>query len=583
MKKQVLASAILALGLCFGTYAVSVNEAELKSTGNDTIVFENYTGPHAVIETVEAIKAIGTGLGNELNSRIETAGTINPNGKYSVIHAIDPNEPGKLDADILVINSNATVDHIRNLRRIIAAYLEAAYGYSEKDAMTVATFATVYNAVYRKNLDNFKAKYKKIVVDNLTESKCGLSLKWNEWPGNSQIVIPLGEFSDGGLSSVDTSVISDKKVIESMQEEDDKQIDERKNMVDIKEREAETANEKAQEAAQEAAQEKKKLDEQKQVQKEAEKTAAQTQKQAEQAKKEADTKKAEAVKKQQEAKADPKNTKKQEEAKTAKAEADKAVKKAEEKKQEAEQAKETAKTEAAKTEEQKQKADEAAEKATEEQAKADKKQTEAQNERTEIAKDQEELIKDAIKEASDGTVIGLKITDEAKMLSSMVKINSKSGNVSKESPVTVIRGRTIIPIQDAITSIATGAAFPTSSSDTSLAYLAICGKDKKATKLCLLDAFKMEIQKESDEVVAMDSVLVNAGNNYYCVIMDNSKYVIGRYDKTVSLLMKSTVSVKPSTPITVTGSGIIVTNEKGIPVLLSLADLSQIMEISNGK
>ena len=58
MKKQVLASAILALGLCFGTYAVSVNEAELKSTGNDTIVFENYTGPHAVIETVEAIKAI---------------------------------------------------------------------------------------------------------------------------------------------------------------------------------------------------------------------------------------------------------------------------------------------------------------------------------------------------------------------------------------------------------------------------------------------------------------------------------------------------------------------------------------------
>lgn len=151
------------------------------------------------------------------------------------------------------------------MRRIIASYLSAAYGYSQQDASTVATFVTVYNAVYRNQLNTFKSKYKNIVIRNLTEKKCGLSIKWSDWAGNSQIVIPLGEYVEGGLSSVDTSVISDKKVVESMKEDDDKGVDERKNMVDIKEREAENAETKAQKAAKEAAQDKQALDEQKKI------------------------------------------------------------------------------------------------------------------------------------------------------------------------------------------------------------------------------------------------------------------------------------------------------------------------------
>ena len=287
-------------------FAISVDEDELRSV-DQTIVFENYTGPHSVVNTLEQIRAIGTGLGQAIAANANTAGTTGNGQKYSVIHAIDPSTKEKLDADILILGADAEVDHIRNLRHIIAGYLSAAYGYSSADAQTIATFVTVYNAVYRKNLDIFKSKYKEIVTNNLTAEKAGLSTKYAEWPGNSQIVIPVSDVS-GGLSAVDTSVISDKEVISSMQEDDDKNIDARKEMVDIKEREAEQATEKAQEAQKEATQaqknadeEKAKLEEKKEETRQAEEKAEEAQKDADEAKQTASDQQAVADKKQSEA------------------------------------------------------------------------------------------------------------------------------------------------------------------------------------------------------------------------------------------------------------------------------------------
>ncbi|WP_295797114.1 P83/100 family protein [uncultured Treponema sp.] len=565
MNRKFLASLIFAAGSVFFVSAQNVNERELRSAGDaSTIVFENYEGPHSVIETAAAISSIGAGLGNQLkNAGTQSSGTFGANGKYTIIHAVDPSEQGKLDADIILINPNATVDHIRNLRRIIASYLSAAYGYSQQDASTVATFVTVYNAVYRNQLDTFKSKYKNIVISNLTEKKCGLSIKWSDWPGNSQIVIPLGEYAEGGLSSVDTSVISDKKVVESMKEDDDKGVDERKNMVDIKEREAENAEAKAQEAAKEAAQDKQALDEQKKNQAQAEKKAQTKQNEADKAKKDAESAKKEAA-------ADPQNKAKQAEAKQAEQKAENAQK-------EADQAKSNANQEQQKTQQQQQKADESAKKAEEQQQKADKKLDEAQNERMEIAKDQQEILESELKQLEDGTVIGLKVVKEADYLSTLVKVNSKTGKVVKESPVKVIRGRTIIAVQDAVVGVATGASFPKTSGDSTF-YMAICGENsgKGAIKLCLIDAFKMEIQKESEENVSEHSVLVNNGSNFYCVIQDKSGWVLGRYDKSLNLIQKSAVNISESTPITVTGKGIVVTNSNNIPVLLSVSDLSVI-------
>lgn len=521
---------VLSLFVLCNIFALEVNESELRGV-NDTVEFINYTGPHKVIDSASAIKSIGTGLGNTITpSKSSTAGNRN---KYYVVHAVDASETGKLDADILFIGRDATVDHIKNLRRIISGYLQAAYGYSEKDADTLAVFVTVYNAVYRGKYDIYQKKYKTVVTDNLSSSNCGLSVNYKDWPGKSEIVIPLYDVN-GGISTVDTSVISDSKVVDSMKEDDDRNVDARKDMVDLKEREADNANEKAQAAQKEAVQEQKELDEKKQEADEAKKEAEEAQKKADEAKKAAEE--------------NPDDKQAQKEAEEAQKEADQAKQEAEEKQQAAD--------------EQQKKVDEAKQEAKEQQEFADKKQTEAQNERKEIAEDQQVVQEKQLAEERMQTEYGIIIVDEKDMLSRLVKFNTTNGDIVRRSPVSVIRNRIVYQDGDQ--------------------FVAVAGENtgNGTIKLVLIDQENMEITRESNEILAEDSVLVKDGNNYYCVIDDNGKWVVGKYDSSLTLLLKSNVAVKSETPITVTPSGVVVTDPDGQLRLLSASDLSAITQSS---
>lgn len=530
----------LLISLSTTAFALEVDENELKSTGTiDTVVFVNYTGPHAKIDSLSSIKKIGSDLGTVIAADPEKMTNTGAANKYSVIHAIDPSESGKLDADILLIGPNATVDHIKNLRYIIASYLSSAYGYSEQDAETVAVFVTVYNAVYRGNTEYFAKKYKNIVNSNLTADKCGLALNYKDWPGKSQIVIPLYDVK-GGLSSVDTSVISDKEVVKHMQEDDDKNVESRKQMVDIKEREAEDATEKAQEAQKKAVEEQKKLQEEKQKTQEVKKEAETAKKEAEQAKKVAEE--------------NPNDKKAQEEAA---------------KKQEvAEEKQEELKAQEEKQAEQEEKTEEAKETAAEKQAVADKKTNEAQEERKEIAKDQQEVIEKAIKDAATPAVYGMELTDEDQLLSTLIKVNSQNGQIIKTSPVTYIRNRTMFQAGEN--------------------FIAIAGENKGngAVKLVLLSPDTMEIAAESNEIVHENSVLIQDGTDYYCVIQDGKNWVLAKYDQELTLNLKSPVPLMSSTPVSITEAGILVTGAKGYVKLLDKSDLTEISEpvdISNAK
>lgn len=538
---------ILSLAVIAAATALSVNIDEIRSTSSEVVSFENYSGPHALIESADSITEIGRGLGRQVATNVEKAATYGRNAKYTVIHAVDSSASRKLDADILVLNDNAAVDHITNLRRILIGYLTTAYGYDTADASTIATFITVYNAVYRQNLDVFKAKYKDIVISNLTENSCGLSTKWSEWPGNTQIVIPLFDVN-GGLSTVDTSVISDSNVISSMREEDDRGVDERQNMVAIKEREAENFAEKAQAAAEDAAEQNRQLEQQKAVSDKAAADAKKAQLTAQQA--------------QAAAEANPDNPTLQQRAEITQAAADQARKTADEEKQ--------------KTEEQKQAARDAEQKAADAQNNSDRKLSEATKERTEIAKDQQKLLSQALAEDTDrNAVIGLKIIDSEKQLTGLVKINSLTGEILSESPVTVIRGRTILPV--------TSVEENDPTSEVTVSYMAICGDNNngsnRAVKLCLLDAQTLELTSESSEIVAEESVLVRDGNDFYCVIKNGTGWSVAKYDSELKLQLKSNVSVRPDTPITVTAKGIIVTTASDQVVLLNLKDLSSITPI----
>lgn len=514
--KKLLVTSILALFLVSNIFALEVDKSELqKGSENVTIEFINYTGPHKKIDSLSAIKGIGTSLGAVVKKSVDKTTTAGNSNKYYVVHAIDETETGKLDADILFIGKDATVDHITNLRRIIAAYLSEAYGYSEQDADTLSVFITVYNAVYRGKTDAYKNKYK-AVVNKYLSSNCGLSTNYEDWPGKSEIVIPLFDVKNGGISTVDTSVISDTKVVESMKEDDDKNIDARKNMVDLKEREAEEASDKAKESQKQATAEQKKLDEEKQK-------ADQAQKEADEAKKKAEENPADAE----------------------------AQKDAEEKQKAADE-------QAEKVAEQQEKTEAAREEASEKQAVADKKLSESQSERKDIAKDQQELQNREAANANAPSEYGIVLSDESKLLSRLVKFNTNNGDIIKNSPVSVIRNRTVYKTGDG--------------------YLAIAGESKGngAIKLVILDLETMEIAKESDQSIAEDSVLVQDGSDFYCVIDDNGKAFVAKFDEALSMKLKSPVEVKASTPITVTGSGLVVTDASGKLKLLNKQDLSAV-------
>ena len=537
--KKITCLLLISLLSISSIFTLEVDKNELNTTGNEIIEFINYTGPHKVIDSAQAIKEIGSDLGKDIS--LSVSSTNGSNEKYYVVHSVTSESKDQLDADIIYIGSTATVDHVDNLRRIISGYLQSAYNYSEKDANTLAVFITVYNAVYRGKLDTFKSKYTEDVVKNLSSENCGLSTNYKDWPGKSEIVIPLFDVKNGGLSTVDTSVIADSKVVDSMQEDEDRNIDSRKDMVDLKEREADESSEKAQEAQKEAVQEQKVLNE--------------TKKEAEEAKKEAEEAKKEAEEAKKVAEENPNDKKAQETAKEAEKKAEEATAKAEEKQQQ--------------VEEQQKKTDDAKEAAKEAQEIADKKQNEAQTERKEIAQDQQEIQQEKIAEAKANTEYGIIIVDEENLLSRLVKFNSDNGEIIRKSPVAVIRNRTIFEVR----------------SEGSEQFISVAGDNagNGTIKLVLMDQDNMEITRESNETLSEDSVLVKDGDDYYCVIDDNGKWVVAKYNAELSLRYKSSITVKSSTPITITKAGVVVTDSTGQLMLLSKTDLSAITKKSSGK
>ncbi len=459
--------------------AIEVDETELQVPGSDTIEFENYGGPYAVIESADAILGIGRRLGEEVALALESPATIQPGAKYSLVHAIDMQSQGALDADILLLNESAGVDHIKNLRRIITGYLEAAYGYTRPDAETVATFVTVYNAVYRGNLDNFNAKYKKIVLQYLTADKVGLSTKWQEWPGRSQIVIPLNDVN-GGLSSVDTTTISDENVVDALQEQPDMGISEREALASLKERESADAAEKAKTAQKEATQERK--------------------------------------------------------------EGDKAA------------------------------AAESAQKSKDQQQLADRKAREARNDRQEIAKDKEVLASGQTdQEVVPNYLTGLFVVDDAKGMYRLLTVDAESGKVIRQSPVTQVRSRTVYGVSDVTIAQEDGnkVTYPH-------LYLAVCGenKGKSAVKLCLIDTESLEMKKQSEETLVEGTALVPYNDIFFAVVQQGKEYYAAAFDKNVTMLRKSGLAIKPTSPFNITDRGILVTDTKGNPRLLDTRDLS---------
>ena len=90
MKKLILACVcILAASAAF---SLTVDVSEISKA--KAIRFENHTVRAVRSDSPVAVAAIGTGLASDIIARPKTAATYH--NKYTVIHAVSPDEPEKL-------------------------------------------------------------------------------------------------------------------------------------------------------------------------------------------------------------------------------------------------------------------------------------------------------------------------------------------------------------------------------------------------------------------------------------------------------------------------------------------------------
>ncbi|MDR2608068.1 MAG: hypothetical protein LBC57_06720 [Treponema sp.] len=506
-------------GLAFA----QVDQAELERN-QAPVVFINYEGPQSRIETRAQIRSIGYGLGlSALNGRTGAG------NRYFVIHSVSPKDGDKLDSDIFGLGVDTGVDHIRNLRTIIQGYLEGAYNYSPEDAALLARYVTIYNAVYRGNWDYFGGRYKQAVVGYLSPEKAGISIRFDEWPGQTLMLIPLGPGGAGSLSAVNTSSLSDSSVVEEMRRQEDRGIEDRKEMVDLKEREASEAEQRAQVQREAIREEERRITEERsQVNQERNQTAREREETRQEL---------------------AQGTISPEQAEARNEEIDRREQAAEEKSQELDKREENLagqREEARQTEEF-----------------AEQKSEEAQQEREEIAQDQQEII---IEEASrpqtaEAGILGGRIEVQGSSVGRLLSLQPGSGAELKRSPLDTVNLRTVVMLDGKI--------------------LAIAGENKGngAIRLIEINGSSLEMAKQGDTDILEGSPLWVNGNDLYAIALNreggSQSLYLARFDTGLKQLARSTITVNPFASVIFQGEYLATQRTDGSPLLLKSSDLSE--------
>jgi hypothetical protein len=501
-----------------------VDQGELGDLG--PVVFINYEGPYSRIETRAQIRSIGYNLGQIIKDDNARSGA---QGRYFVIHSVSDPDGSKLDADIFGLGPDVGVDHIRNLRFIIQGYLEAAYDYSESDAALLSEYITVYNAVYRGDLGYFGSRYKNPVMDNLSQEKAGLALRFDEWPGQTLILIPLGTGLGGQLSSIDTSSITDSRVTEQLRQEPDMSLDQRRDMVDLMEREADEAAQQAAIRREAIRQEEERIAREREQAQERQRQAQQEQQRIEQERQQAGANQQALDQRQQEAE------RQAEEAQRLEEELERQGQALEDERKEVE----------------------------EQEAFADQKSAEAQQERQQIAEDMQTQLDRQPPfaqggEGGNGNIgsIGISILNSDSALGRLVQLDN-TGRVTKQSPLNTVNVKTVIQVSNRIFAIA-GLA-----------------QGSGAIRIVEIDANTLEMVKQGDDDIAPESLLWANGQDIYAVTNLSGNFSLARFNTDLVLQSRSSTNVHPFASVFFYGGFIATQRSDGSAVLLDPRDLSE--------
>jgi hypothetical protein len=580
MKKSgYLCTALFILALS-PVFTQNVDREELEKN-QAAVNFINYEGPHSRLDTVEQIRNIGYQLGLSVKNGAASAGT---NNRYFVIHSVSAPEGDKLDADVFGLGVDAAVDHIRNLRLIIQGYLQGAYDYSAGDAALLARYVTIYNAVFRGDWNFYNGRYKTPVVQNLTSEKAGISVRFDEWPGQTLMTIPLGTGLPGSLSAIDTSSLTDEQVTSEMRR-DGGGIEDRQGMVDLKEREADEATQSATLQREAIAEEEKNIERDKEETTAQRQRVEQEQRRTEQQRQEAQRQQQEAQRQQQQAQQDAEAGRiSQQEARQRQQEAQRQQQEAQRQQQEARQREQEL---ARQQEENKRREEELArrEQAQEErrqeaaatEARAEQKTQEAQQERAEIAKDQQAIIegKDvasadsgsgrapgagtaqagAVSPSAANNLLALSILSANSPLGRLVRLNPQTGATVQASQMNTVNGRTVTLLGGRI--------------------LAVAGIDRGngAIRLVEISSDTLEMIGQGDDDIHPQSLLWNNGKDLYAVVVSGGKNYLARFNVNLERQSQTAVEVHPYASCVFQGDRILTQKMDGTPLLLNAQTL----------
>jgi len=525
MTKRGLLAAFLVVTVV-PAFALQVDKNELSKGQGKDIQFINYVGPHSIINTIAQIVGIGQDLG--ANVSVQTQGTFNYAGKYRVIHAVTTTEPDKLDADIFIIEKSAEVDDIVNVMRIVSGYLEAAYAYSPSDAVTLARFVVYYNAVYRGDMAYIRTTYKSAVLANVDATNVGIATRYNEWPGNTRMLIPLNSgAAKGNLSSVGSLQLSAPKVIENLQQtQPDKGVPQRKSITELQQRGIEQGQQKVEQQKQQITQQEQNL------------AQSQQKLQAEQQSLQ-----------QQKAAAGTEPTQAQQQAIAAQ---EKSVTQQQQKVQQQAQQVQQQKQQVAQQEQQLSQA-----------------QKQVQQERSSIANDQLSLLNQkptppptvqppATSVAQPGRVLFIYDSEgSGDHLGELVAIDRVSGKLLAKSALNTIRNKRYETLQNLL--------------------LVLAGRTGRggSVRLVTLDPQTLDVVSESDAPIAATSGIAVDGQTAYAVVEKNGADYLASFGPDLKLAAQSDTTVDPYSYITVSGQEVFVQDTGGNILILNKSDLKE--------
>ncbi|MDR2048504.1 MAG: hypothetical protein LBP69_03540 [Treponema sp.] len=566
MKKSGYFCAVLFILALSPVFAQNVDREELEKN-QAAINFINYEGPYSRIDTVEQIRNIGYQLGLSVKNGAANAGA---NNRYFVIHSVSAPEGDKLDADIFGLGVDAAVDHIRNVRLIIQGYLQGAYDYSAGDAALLARYVTIYNAVFRGDWDFYNNRYKTPVVRNLTSERAGISVRFDEWPGQTLMTIPLGTGVSGSLSAIDTSSLTDQQVTDEMRR-DGGGIEDRQGMVDLKEREADEATQSA------TLQREAIAEEEKNIEKDREEVAAQRQR-VEQEQQRTEQQRQEAQRQQQQAERDAAAGRiSQQEAQRQQQEAQRQQEEAQRRQQELARQEEENRRQEAELAQREQAQEQRRQEAAATEARAEQKTQEAQQEREEIARDQQALIEGrdvasadtgggsgtpdgttqagAVSPSAANSLLAVSILSANSPLGRLVRLNPQTGAITQSSQMNTVNGRTVALLGGRI--------------------LAIAGIDRGngAVRLVEISSDTLEMIRQGDDDIHPQSLLWNNGADLYAVIVADGKNYLARFNTNLEKQSQTAVEVHPYASCVFQGDQVLSQKADGTPLLVNTQTL----------